>query len=185
MSHVVGEVGLLLELVDRGLRITAPIPSCVLMYRQELPLIFPHDEDVKKVQAAMVDPFEFLMARHREGKLNTEFKTSLGHVAYHVPCHQRVQNIGLKTRDMLELVPDTRVTAIERCSGHDGTYAVKKENYAFAQKICRPVVKRIQDGEVDHYLSDCPMAGELIEHGVEGDEPATSAFSLLRKAYGI
>jgi glycerol-3-phosphate dehydrogenase subunit C len=175
----------LLELAERGLRITAPIPSCVLMFRQELPLMFPEDDAVARVRAAMVDPFEFLMARHRAGKLDTNFGKPLGKIAYHVPCHQRVQNIGLKTKDMLELVPGTEVMVIERCSGHDGTYAVKKENYEFAQKICRPVVKRITDGQVDHYISDCPMAGELIEHGVGGDSHATSAFTLLRQAYGI
>ncbi len=184
-KHMEANIPALLELVDKGLRITAPIPSCVLMYRQELPLLFPDDERVKKVQAAFVDPFEFLMARHKDGKLSTEFRQGLGKVAYHVPCHQRVQNIGLKTRDMLELVPDTEIMVLERCSGHDGTYAVKKENYDFAQKICRPVVKRISDGQVDHYISDCPMAGELIEHGVGDASHATSAFTLLKQAYGI
>ncbi len=184
-KHKNANIPMLLELADQGLRITAPIPSCVLMYRQELPLLFPDDAGVKKVQAAMVDPFEFLMARHKEGKLDTAFKSGLGKVAYHVPCHQRVQNIGLKTKDMLELVPDTEIVPIERCSGHDGTYAVKKENYEFAKKICRPVVKRITDGQVDHYISDCPMAGELIEHGVGDASHATSAFTLLRQAYGI
>ncbi|MEQ8662006.1 MAG: heterodisulfide reductase-related iron-sulfur binding cluster [Gammaproteobacteria bacterium] len=184
-KHKNANIPQLLALAEQGLRITAPIPSCVLMYRQELPLLFPDDAAVKKVQAAMVDPFEFLMARHRAGQLDTGFKRGLGKVAYHVPCHQRVQNIGLKTKDMLELVPDTEVVPIERCSGHDGTYAVKKENYAFAQKICRPVVKRITDGKVDHYISDCPMAGELIEHGVGDASHATSAFTLLRQAYGI
>ena len=175
----------LLALAERGLRITAPIPSCVLMYRQELPLLFPDDERVKTVQAAFVDPFEFLMARHRAGKLRTDFKGTLGKVAWHAPCHQRVQNIGQKTKEMLELVPGTEVIVLDRCSGHDGTYAVKAENYAFAQKICRPIVKRINESKVDHYASDCPMAGELIEHGVGNDSHATSAFSLLKRAYGI
>ena len=183
--HKNANIPALLELAERGLRITAPIPSCVLMFRQELPLMFPEDDAVARVRAAMVDPFEFLMARHRAGKLDTTFAKPLGRIAYHVPCHQRVQNIGLKTKDMLELVPDTEVLVIERCSGHDGTYAVKKENYAFAQKICRPVVKRIADGQVDHYISDCPMAGELIEHGVGDESHASSAFTLLRQAYGI
>jgi Fe-S oxidoreductase len=184
-KHKDANIPQLLALAEQGLRITSPIPSCVLMFRQELPLLFPDDAAVKKVQAAMVDPFEFLMARHRNGQLNTTFKQGLGKVAYHVPCHQRVQNIGLKTKDMLELVPDTEIVPIERCSGHDGTYAVKQENYAFAQKICRPVVKRITDGKVDHYISDCPMAGELIEHGVGDASHASSAFTLLRQAYGI
>ena len=34
------------KLVRRGYDLTAPIPSCVLMYKQELPLMFPDDEDV-------------------------------------------------------------------------------------------------------------------------------------------
>ncbi len=174
----------LMSLVRRGYDLTAPIPSCVLMYKQELPLMFPDDEDVQTVAAAFFDPFEYLMARHREQQLNLEFSQPLGKVAYHVPCHQRVQKIGPKTKDVLELVPDTEVTMIERCSGHDGTYAVKKENYAHAQKICRPVVSRVEQAEADYVISDCPMAGDLIEHGMSSGH-TTSAFELLRRAYGI
>ena len=154
------------------------------MFKQELPLMFPDDPDVQRVRRAFFDPYEYLMLRHKAGLLNTTFAHGLGKIAYHVPCHQRVQNIGLKTKDVLELVPGTQVTPIERCSGHDGTYAVKVENYAFAKKICRPVVARIGEGAFDHYLSDCPMAGELIEQGV-GQVRAGSAFALLRFAYGI
>ena len=117
-------------------------------------------------------------------RLAAVFELAQRRVQRFVPCHQRVQNIGLKTKEVLELAPDTSVTSIERCSGHDGTYAVKAENYAFAKKICKPVVNRIAEGGFDHYLSDCPMAGELIEQGVATSE-ATSAFTLLRQAYGI
>ena len=41
------------------------------------------------------------MLRHKAGQLRTDFKARLGKVSYHVPCHLRVQNIGLKTRDVL------------------------------------------------------------------------------------
>ena len=178
-------VPVLAELVDEGYDIVAPIPSCVLMFKQELPLMFPQDEDVAKVRDAMFDPFEYLMLRHRAGKLRTDFSGSLGTVAYHVACHQRVQNIGLKTKEILELVPDTKVTAIERCSGHDGTYAVKKEFYATAMKIVRPVAKRVADSKPDHYTSDCAMAGRHIEHSLADGTRAEPPLSLLRKAYGI
>lgn len=174
----------LLALVEQGYDLTAPIPSCVLMYKQELPLMFPDDEGVQRVAKAFFDPFEYLMIRHRHEKFQTDFKTKLGKVVYHAPCHQRVQNIGPKTKDILELIPDTEVNVIERCSGHDGTYAVKKENYQHAQKICRPIVRKVDEAEADHLVSDCPMAGDLIEHGAE-DHEATTAFSLLRQAYGI
>jgi glycerol-3-phosphate dehydrogenase subunit C len=67
------------------------------MFKQELPLMFPDDPDVAKVRGAMYDPFEYLMLRHKYGKLNTDFKQALGKVSYHAACHQRVQNIGPKT----------------------------------------------------------------------------------------
>ena len=89
--------------------------------------MFPDDPQVQKVQAAMFDPFEYLMLRHKAGLLRTDFAQPLGKVSYHVPCHLRVQNLGLKTRDVLQLVPGTEVEPIERCSGHNGTYGVKKE----------------------------------------------------------
>jgi len=106
----------LARLVDEGWDIVVPVPSCALMFKQELPLIFPEDEQVKKVQARTFDPFEYLMLRHKDGKLRTDFANSLGKVSYHVPCHLRVQRIGLKTRDALKLVPGTTIEVIERCT---------------------------------------------------------------------
>ena len=178
-------IPVLAKLVDEGWDIVSPIPSCTLMFKQELPLIFPDDPQVKKVSEAIFDPFEYLMLRHKEGKLNTEFKTPLGKVAYHAACHQRVQNVGSKTRELLSLIPDTEVEAIERCSGHDGTYAVKKEFHESAMKIVRPVVSRVKNAKADHYGSDCPMAGHHIEHGMADGSKTQHPMSLLRKAYGI
>ena len=73
--------------VDMGWDIVTPIPSCTLMFKQELPLMFPEDADVRKVRDAMFDPFEYLMLRHKDGKLRTDFQNTLGKVAYQVPCH--------------------------------------------------------------------------------------------------
>ena len=177
-------IPVLAKLVDEGWDIVTPIPSCTLMFKQELPLMFPDDPDVIKVRDAMFDPFEYLMSRHKDGLLKTDFKTSLGKVTYQVPCHLRVQNIGLKTRDALQLVPDTSVEVIERCSGHDGTYAVKKEFHDTSKKIARPVVNKLKNGDAQHFTSDCPMAAEQIVQDVAGHS-ANNPMSLLRKAYGI
>jgi glycerol-3-phosphate dehydrogenase subunit C len=171
--------------VDEGWDLVALVPSCVLMFKQELPLLFPEREDVKKVAAAMFDPFEYLALRHKAGKLRTEFANPLGKVSYQVPCHLRVQNIGLKTRDILALVHETKVEAIERCSGHDGTYAVKKEFHENSIKIARPVVTRVRNAEADHFVSDCPMAGEQIAHGLKDGTAAKHPMTLLRIAYGL
>ena len=178
-------IPVLARLVDEGWDIVAPVPSCALMFKQELPLMFPDDEQVQKVKEAMYDPFEYLMLRHKEGKLKTDFKEPLGKIAYHVACHLRVQNIGMKTRDLLQMVQDTEVMPIERCSGHDGTYAVKKEYHDISMKIARPVVNKVKQAEADHYSSDCPMAGHQIENGLRDGSRPEHPLSLLRKAYGI
>ncbi|MEZ5570055.1 MAG: heterodisulfide reductase-related iron-sulfur binding cluster [Halioglobus sp.] len=175
----------LAALVDAGFDLTAPIPSCVLMYKQELPLLFPDDADVRKVQAAFYDPFEYLWLRHKGGALNTDFPQALGDVAYQAACHQRVQNIGMKTRDILALVPDTQVAAQERCSGHDGTYAVKRETHDKAVKIARPVVRKVEQAQAQHFTSDCPMAGSHIASLASGVAQAQHPMTLLRMAYGL
>jgi len=175
----------LARLVDEGYDIVAAIPSCVLMFKQELPLLFPDDALVAKVGAHMYDPFEYLMLRHKAGLLRTDFAKPLGKIAYHVPCHLRVQNIGLKTRDALKLVPGTTLEVIERCSGHNGTYAVKQEFHDASVKIGKPVVARVEGAKADYHSSDCPMAGEQIADGLAGKRPPTHPLTLLKMAYGL
>jgi len=178
-------IPVLAQAVRDGFDLTAAIPSCVLMFKQELPLMFPDDEDVGLVQRAFFDPFEYLAERHAAGLLKTEFKQSLGKLAWHVACHQRVQKIGPKTRDILSLVPGTEVVTIERCSGHDGTYGVKTQTYALSRKIAKPVERRIAESGAATSTSDCPMAGAHLAHGLNDQPPQLHPLSLLRKAYGI
>jgi Fe-S oxidoreductase len=172
-----------------GYAIIGAIPSCVLMYKHELPLMFPDDSDVRAVSDAFWDPFEYFVSRHRDGLLKTDFNTPLGKVAYHVPCHARVQNIGRKTSETFALVPDTQVTVVERCSGHAGTFGVKKEFHAIAMKIGKPVFKAMAQPQPDYISSDCQLAGHHIEQGFdENGLPKTQLahpLTLLRKAYGL
>jgi Fe-S oxidoreductase len=175
----------LAKMARAGWDFTAPIPSCVLMFKQELPLMFPDDQDVALVRDRFFDPFEYLAERHKAGLLAVDFKHALGTVAWQVPCHQRVQKIGPKTAEILALIPDTTIATIERCSGHDGTYGVKHKTYALSRKLAKPVENRVTQAQAAHFTSDCPMAGGHIAHGL-GDQPAAEhPLSLLRKAYGI
>ncbi len=175
----------LAAMVDAGWDLISPVPSCTLMFKQELPLLFPDDAEVKKVADAFFDPFEYLAQRNKEGLLKTDFKSAIGKVSYHVACHQRVQNIGPKTRDVLSLIPDIEIDTIERCSGHDGTYGVKAETFDFAVKIGRPVANRIKKNEPDYFTSDCPIAGHHLGNILGDNSTPTHPMSLLRIAYGL
>ena len=169
-----------------GYAIMTAVPSCTLMFKQELPLMFPEDADVTLVADAMFDPFEYLVLRHKDGLLKTEFPKALGNVSYHVPCHLRVQNMGQKTRELLEMVPATKVTTIERCAGHDGTWGVKAEYFEGSMKIGRPVFRQMAEANPDYISSDCAIAGRHILQGV-GNTTARKEhpITLIRIAYGL
>ena len=175
-----------------GFAILAPVPSCALMFKQELPLMYPDDADAIAVRDAMFDPFEYFVQRKKDGLLKTDFKQALGKVSYHIPCHSRVQNIGQKTREMLESIPGTEVTTVERCSGHDGTWGVKTEYFDNSMKIGRPVFRQMTQatpaGASYYVSSDCPIAARHIIQGMAdsaGGAVKAHPLTLLRTAYGI
>ena len=151
--------------------------------------MFPDDADTQLVKKAMWDPFEYFISRNRDGLLKTDFKESLGQISYHVPCHSRVQNVGKKTAEVLQMTTDKKLNIVERCSGHAGTFGVKKEFHQVALKIGKPVFKAMANNEPDYISSDCQLAGHHIEEGMmqAGLKKAEMAhpLSLLRKAYGI
>src|SRR5262249_51197939 len=149
---------LLFNAVIAGYDVLAPIPSCVLMFKQELPLMYPDDSMVQTVRRHTFDPFEYLMIRHQAGLLSTDFKKLLGQVSYRAPGQRRVQNIGPKTREVLKLVPGTEIDAVERCPGPDGTYGVKPATYENSRAIAKPVVQPVTPSGAAHFASDCPMA---------------------------
>ena len=179
----------LVRLARAGYAILTAVPSCTLMFKLELPLLFPDDEDVRAVADAMVDPFEYLVLRDRDGLLRRDFTRPLGKVSYHIPCHSRVQNVGQKTREVLEWLPGTDVSTIERCAGHDGTWGVKREFYAISMKIGKPVFRQMAASAPDYIASDCPIAGRRIAEGIDAlGEPRgrkEHPITLVRYAYGL
>ena len=191
-KHKEANIPVLARYAKEGYAILSAIPSCTLMFKQELPLLFPGEADVLAVQAAMFDPFEYLMARHKDGLLKTDFKQALGKVSYHIPCHGRVQKIGKKTEEVFKLIAQTvgvQLNTVERCSGHAGTYGVKTPFHAIAMKIGKPVFKAMAKDEPDYISSDCALAGHHIAQGMaENALPAAKLqhpLSLVRIAYGL
>ena len=133
----------LAALARDGYAILTPVPSCTLMFKQELPLMFPGRRgraggarrDVRPVRVPRA-------ARQGRPAARRDFKPAARQGRYHIPCHSRVQNIGQKTREVLEMVPGTEVNTVERCSGHDGTWGVKTEFFANVDEDRPPGVPR-------------------------------------------
>ena len=128
----------LLPFVRAGYTIVSPGPTCRLMLRKEYPVLGP-EEEAREVAARTLDLCEYLMRRHAAGGLAMDFQRSPGKIVYHVPCHLKVQDIGFKSRDLLQLITGSQVVTVEKCTGHDGTWSMKTEYFPLSMKVGRPV----------------------------------------------
>ena len=126
-------VASLYPLVADGYDVVVPTASCSLMLKREYPELS-RDEKTKRVAERTFDVCEYLMAMKKTGHLATDFMQKPGRVAYQIPCHLRDQNIGFKSRELMECA-GAQVEVIEQCSGHDGAWSAKTEFFQLSMKI--------------------------------------------------
>ncbi len=179
-KHAAYNLNRLADYVKKGYDVVSPGPSCSYLMKQEYPMIS-NNPDAKLVASHTFDLMEYLAKLHKDGKLSMDFKKSQGKVRYHLPCHLKAQNIGFKSRDVLELIPDTKVEVVAKCSGHDGTWSLKKEYFKMSLEVGRPLFEQFSDGAAA--ASDCPLAQLQIEKG-SGTKPR-HPIQILRDAYGL
>ena len=175
---------LLKNYLSKGFKLTAIVPSCVLMFKNELPSLLPNDKDVADIAKAFFDPFEYLINLKKDNKLNTNFKALNKNILYHIACHQRVQNIGYKTKEFLELIPDIKLNISERCSGHNGVYGVRKNSYNNAVSIAKHSVKKVNEN-TDYITSDCLLAARHIANLSKEKITVKHPISIVKEAYKI
>ena len=136
------------------------------------------------VQTCALPILEYLRKLHKEDALDTSFTNPLGTIALHLPCHLKPQNLGVPARDVLSLVPDTKVVVVDQCSAHDGTWAMKKEYHEYSLKYGKKLFDGLASAEADHCAGDCPLAAtQVSEAGVS--DSMVHHIILLHRAYGI
>ncbi len=178
--------------IEKGYDVVAVVPSCALMLKFEWPLIVHGNEDIKLLSQNTYDITEYMMGIAKKEGLAGGM-SPMGDVTIHISCHSRAQNMGQKGAEMLRQLPDAKVTVIERCSGHGGSWGVMKGNFETALKVGKPVARAAAKAPTEHIVSECPLAREHILQGVEmlndGQKPVVSQsqhpIELMAKAYGI
>ena len=170
--------------VRRGYDVVVPVPSCSLMLKREYPDLLKDHEEAKFVAQRTYDVCEYLMRLKQQGKLNLDFRHKPGRIAYQVPCHLRDQNIGFKSKELMELTGAT-VEVIERCSGHDGTWGLKTEYFDLSMKIAGKVVAQVREAAPDVVASDCPLAALQIDQASQALRPTLHPIQIVKQAYGL
>ncbi len=183
-------VAALVREVRAGRDVVVAQPTCAYVVKRDYPL-YAAGADAELVAAHTYDPAEYLMKRQRDPEdqfsLRDEFPgrddgSVPGAVTYHVACHLLAQNAGLKSRDLLKMA-GIRCTLVQRCSGIDGTWGYRAENYALARQVAAPMAQEITAAGNDVVCGDCHLANGAItqETGVRPRHP----LQVLAQAYGL
>jgi glycerol-3-phosphate dehydrogenase subunit C len=168
--------------VKKGFDIVTPGPTCTYMLKQEYPLLT-NDPDAKLISEHTFDLMEYLAKLEKSGKLSKDFKKAQGKITYHLPCHLKAQNIGYKSRDVLELIPNTSVDVVAKCTGHDGTWSLKKDYFELSLEIGKPVFDKFKESHQTIAATDCPLAQLQIQKG--SGRKSRHPVQILRDAYGL
>jgi len=179
----------LLKWVDKGYRVITLTASCGLMLKFEWPLLLPENEEIKRLSKNTSDIDEYIVDVSNKEGLASGLQEIDGGVTVHHACHARAQNMGIKARDMLKLIPNIKIDVVEKCAGHGGTFGVMKETHNLALKVAKPTVRQIKNKNNKYMASDCPLAGKHLEQlkldtKISNDE-ALHPIELLAKAYKL
>ena len=179
----------LLKWVDDGYQVITLTASCGLMLKFEWPLLLPNDENIKKLSKNVSDIDEYIVDISNNEGIAKGLKEIDGGVTLHHACHARAQNMGIKAREMLKLIPNIKIDVVERCAGHGGTFGVMKETHNLALKVGRPTARQIKKKNNKYMASDCPLAAKHLKQlesdtNIKSDE-ALHPIELLAKAYRI
>ncbi len=165
--------------IAKGYDIVAMVPSCALMLKQEWPLLVPENDParpaVDRLAKATFDLTEFVVDIAKKHGLSAGAAPLAGPVALHLACHARAQNMGAKAAEMLRLLPQAQgITVIERCSGHGGSWGIKKDNFEAALKVGKPAARKAAEvlesaaakNQPGFVASECPLAAAHIVQGI-------------------
>ena len=149
----------------QGKKILAINPTCSYMLRKEYPELL-GNEEARQVGLATQDLCEYLFSLKQAGRFCRDFLSTPTTIAYHLPCHLKAQNIGFRSRDILRLIPDTKVIMVDQCSGHDGTWAMKQEFFPLSEQAGKKAFDQMAAANAGVLASDCPLAAIQFEQAL-------------------
>ena len=178
------QVKVLAAAVRQGKDIVVPQPTCGYILKKDY-IDYVGGPDAELVAAHTFDSSEYLINLHKAEatELDTNFEGEIpATLSYHIPCHLRAQNIGLRSRDLMKLT-GTKITLIDQCSGIDGMWGLRAENAEFSLPIAKKLANKITAAASEVVAGDCHLANTAITEQT-GQKPL-HPLQMIARAYGI
>mgnify|MGYP001163727069 CR=1 FL=1 len=189
-SEAIKTADLLYDKIKKGYKVIAPIASCALMIKSHWPLLNSNNKKILTLSENTYDIDEYLWDLNSRVGLVDGMKPLGRNITLHSSCHSRAQNIGPKSAQILKLIPGTSTVNVERCSGHGGTWGIKKKWNKTARKIGNGAARQIFKEENSIVASTCPLAALHLKDINEDkkirsyDEKIYHPIELISKSYG-
>jgi len=174
-------VDMMIDYVRNGYDVIVPVPTCALQLKHEYPLLL-RTPEAKELSEKVYEIGDYLFSLNQENLFNKDFKNPMGKIDYHIACHLKSLGVGYKSAALMRMIPNTKVRIVEICSGHDGTFGVKKDTFDMAVNVGKPLFDNILNQKADLVVSDCPLAGNFIE--LNTTRAVKSPIEVLSMAYG-
>ena len=171
--------------VKKGYKILAVNPTCSMTLKKEYASFLPKKWQEKGLEISRntMDLHEYLFEVKKDNDLNREFRSTPEKIGYHVPCHLRAQNIGYRSRDIMKLIPQADVQIVDECCGHNGNWAMKKENFELSLKVGKKAFDSLKEKGPDQLATDCPLAAIQIQQGMGSSQEPYHPIQILAKSY--
>lgn len=180
----VKQVKALAAAVRSGKDIVVPQPTCGYVLKKDY-VDYVGGPDAELVAKHTFDSSEYLMNLHKaEGtELDTEFAGTVPEtISYHIPCHLKAQNIGLRSRDLMKLT-GAKIKLIDQCSGIDGMWGLKAGNEEYSVPLAVKLGEKVTAAGSEAVVGDCHLANTAIAE--QTGAGAVHPLNIVARAYGI
>ncbi len=102
-------------------------------------------------------------------------------LAYHRPCHLRLQAHGNSSAELLQSLPGIRLDDLQsHCCGMAGSWGMLARNYDLSTTIGAPMIQRLDASGADYGITDCPTCQMQMAH--LGHLPIRHPVEIVREA---
>jgi Fe-S oxidoreductase len=104
-------------------------------------------------------------------------------LAYHHPCHLRIQPDSDSTLSVLARIPSAEVVDLQsNCCGIAGSWGMIAKNYELSRTIGRPMIEKLNASGASYGVTDCPTCRMQMEH--LGNLPVRHPIEIVLESIG-
>jgi FAD/FMN-containing dehydrogenase/Fe-S oxidoreductase len=138
--------------IDAGIPVIGLEPSCILSFRDEVPVLVKSNTAQKLASLALTFE-EFLAREHKAGRLDLKLKATPQRALVHGHCHQKAFEAFGPVQTVLKLVPNLAVESVESsCCGMAGAFGYGADtidvSLAMGELSLLPAVRKAPDDAI-------------------------------------